>query len=278
MDALSTRDTSRAHLTQQTAHQEGSSQVSTNFYPQSKSHPNSNHSSSPLITTTMDSAGSRIMAGVFGQKASTDSAERKLRPVDKPPPPSTPKPGSSLNRRAFGSIFNEKKGAMPLILTRTQSSPLPYPSNLTPDPSPLRPHCPARDRLRLWRPAVTRNTLDTQGRPTTLCQQDLELIEGVSLNSLQPATQAAYGSGLLAFHVFCDRKGISEDLRAPVDNLILKSFVATLAGIYSPTAITNYIAAVRAWHIVHGMEWDIGDPEMDAIIKGAKQMAPQASE
>ena len=148
---------------------------------------------------------------------------------------------------------------------------------MTPNPSPLRPHCSAKDRLRLWQPAKARDNLDTQGRPTALLQQDLERIEGVSLNSLQPATQAAYGSGLLAFHVFCDQKKIPEDLRAPVDGLILKSFVATLAGIYSAAAISNYTAAVRAWHFVHGIEWNIGDPEMDAIVKGAKQMAPQKS-
>ena len=129
----------------------------------------------------------------------------------------------------------------------------------------------------MWRPAKARNNLDAQGRPTVLLRQDLEKIEGVSLNSLQPATQAAYGSGLLAFHVFCDQKKIPEDLRAPVNGLILKSFVATLAGIYSAAAISNYTAAVRAWHFVHGIEWNIGDPEMDAIIKGAKQMAPQKS-
>ena len=110
-----------------------------------------------------------------------------------------------------------------------------------------------------------------------LSQQDLERIEGVSLNSFQPATQAAYGSGLLAFHVFCDRKGIAEDLRAPVDHLILESFVATLAGIYSATAITNYVAAVRAWHVVHGVAWNIGGREIDSVIKGAKTMAPRSS-
>jgi hypothetical protein len=99
----------------------------------------------------------------------------------------------------------------------------------------------------------------------------------VSLKALQPATQAAYGSGLLAFHVYCDHKEISEEMRAPVDSLVMKGFVATLAGIYSAAAITNYVAAVRAWHIVHGMAWEIGGPEMDTIIKGAKSMAPRTS-
>lgn len=99
----------------------------------------------------------------------------------------------------------------------------------------------------------------------------------MSLNSLQPSTQATYGTGLLAFHVFCDRRGVAEHLRAPVDDLIIKSFVATLAGIYSGNAISNYIAAVRAWHIIHGIEWNIRGPEMDSIIKGAKAMAPRST-
>ena len=126
----------------------------------------------------------------------------------------------------------------------------------------------------MWRPQNPRTTLDNQDRPTTLSPSDLEQIEGVSLNSLQPATQATYGTGLLAFHVFCDRKGIAEDLRVPVDTLILQSFITTLAGIYSAAAITNYVAAVKAWHIIHGITWNIGKPEVDAIIKGAKAMAP----
>ena len=107
--------------------------------------------------------------------------------------------------------------------------------------------------------------------------RDLERIGGVSLNALQPTTQATYGAGLLAFHVFCDQKGIPEDLRAPVDGLILQSFVATLAGIYCTSSISNYVAAVRAWHIVHGVSWNISGPDIDLIIKGAKAMAPPTS-
>ena len=110
-----------------------------------------------------------------------------------------------------------------------------------------------------------------------LNQQDLQRIEGVSLNSLQPATQATYGAGLLTFHIFCDRKDIPEDLRAPVDDLVLKSFIAAMAGIYSATAITNYVSAVRAWHIIHGARWRAGGPEIEVIVKGAKQMAPTST-
>ena len=134
----------------------------------------------------------------------------------------------------------------------------------------MRPHCLAKDRLRLWRPSKARVPADAQGKPFPLSLRDLEQIGGVSLNALQPTTQATYGAGLLTFRVFCDQKGIPEDLRAPVDGLILQSFVATLAGIYCTSSISNYVAAVRAWHIVHGVGWNIGGPDIDLIIKGAK--------
>ena len=60
-------------------------------------------------------------------------------------------------------------------------------------------------------------------------------------------------------------------------DIILKSFVSKLAGIYSASAITNYVAAVRAWHVVHGVAWEAGGLELETIIKGAKQMAPLTS-
>jgi len=185
--------------------------------------------------------------------------------------------GNSSKRKTLGSIFEDQSHVTLSNPKKPRSIPLPYPKNLNPDPSPLRPHCAAKDRLKLWRPFHTRSTPNSHGSTSPLSPQDLERIEGVSLNSLQPATQASYGSGILAFHVFCDRKKIAENLRAPVDKLVLQSFIATLAGIYSAAAINNYVAAVRAWHIVHGVTWNTGGPELDAIIKGAKAMAPTSS-
>jgi len=191
--------------------------------------------------------------------------------------PLAPSDGSSLKPKTHGSIFNIQSGKLSPNARDAHSNPLPYPSNLTPNPLSLHPHCTAKDRIRLWHPLSTRNSLDTRGIPIPLSPQDLERIEGVSLNSLQPGTQATYGSGLLAFHIFCDQKGFLEELRAPVNELVLQSFIATLAGIYSATAITNYVSAVRAWHIIQGIGWKIGGPELDSLIKGAKAMAPCSS-
>ena len=84
--------------------------------------------------------------------------------------------------------FNTQCETLEMPRKKARSTPTPYPANLTPIPSPLRPHCTARDRIHLWHPVTSRNSIDSQGRHTTLSQQDLERIESVCLNSLQTST------------------------------------------------------------------------------------------
>lgn len=91
------------------------------------------------------------------------------------------------------------------------------------------------------------------------------------------STRETYGSGLLLFHVFCDMKGIAEAQRAPACAVLLSSFVSTLAGAYAPKSITNYLAGVHAWHIIHGLPWQPNAAETDAIIKAAEGLRPAAS-
>ncbi|KAH8074944.1 hypothetical protein BXZ70DRAFT_911531 [Cristinia sonorae] len=91
------------------------------------------------------------------------------------------------------------------------------------------------------------------------------------------STQETYGSGLLAFHTFCDIKGIPEANRTPVDTDLMASFVSTLAGTYAGSTIRNYFAGVRAWHILHRIPWSLDKPTMDAILKAGDVTAPRSS-
>ena len=139
------------------------------------------------------------------------------------PPNLNHKLGKPSKTRAHGSIFEvQDLATLPDPKRLHQGTPLPYPTNLTLDQSPLWPYCVARDRIRLWCPMNTQTATDSQEKPIPLTQQDLKCIEGVALNSLQPGTQASYRTGLLAFHVFCNHKKISEEMRAPVDVLVRK--------------------------------------------------------
>ena len=96
-------------------------------------------------------------------------------------------------------------------------------------------------------------------------------------NAWADSTRESYSTGILVYHVFCDTKGISEDLRAPTSQHIITAFVANLAGSYSGSTVSNYVHGVRAWHILHGLEWKLNPMELDAILKGADRLAPPSS-
>ena len=143
-------------------------------------------------------------------------------------------------------------------------------------PSQLRPpNCPPGLRLRTWKPKTPRDALDSQGNPTNLKESDLERVKDVLAEAYAPSTKITYGIGLHVFHFFCNLKGISEEHRAPTDPTVLASFISTLAGIYGGSTIRNYVYGVRAWHIIHGMKWEVDEREVDALFKAGNKLSPK---
>ena len=141
----------------------------------------------------------------------------------------------------------------------------------------MRPNCPAGDRIRQWKPATARNTLDDNGQPTNLVEDDLNRIQDVLQETYAPKTRSTYGTGLLVFHVFCDEKDIEEEHRAPVNPTVLASFISNLVGTYGGDAIRNYVYGVRAWHIIHSLNWKVNNNEVEALLKAGKKLSPKES-
>jgi hypothetical protein len=145
--------------------------------------------------------------------------------------------------------------------------PRPYHPDLTPAPSDLRPHCAAGDRLLLWLP---------YGKPPLvepLTDVDQWRIQVIKFRGLARTTREMYGSGLLLYHVFCDSRGVSEALRAPASTNLVEVFLASITGAYSASAISNYYAAVRAWHLIHNVPWGFAEGDLSQLIKGAADIA-----
>ena len=155
---------------------------------------------------------------------------------------------------------------------RRPARPAAYSANLSPLPSPLRPHCLARDRLRLWLPSPTVISRHSENRG-----EELEEIFNVMSNAWAESTRESYSSGILAYHVYCDVKGLPEELRAPASQANITSFITSLAGSYSGSTISNYVCGIRAWHILHGMEWRLNSAETEAALRGAERLAPPSS-
>ncbi|OJT05120.1 hypothetical protein TRAPUB_4081 [Trametes pubescens] len=105
---------------------------------------------------------------------------------------------------------------------------------------------------------------------------DIQRIVDVTSQSWAESTAGTYGSGLLVFHVFCDARGVAEEQRTPAGELLILAFVASIAGAYSSSAILNYVNGVRAWHIIHGLEWTVDKDRLKAAINGASKLVPAA--
>ena len=128
---------------------------------------------------------------------------------------------------------------LPPLPSKSNHRPTPYRKNLEPLPSPLQPHCPANQRLHRWRPLIPRAQCTSQ-----FADNDLKWIEAVMACAWEVDTHASYGSGLLNFMVFCDKKNIPDADRAPASHILLLSFLSTLAAPYSGSAISNYLYGI----------------------------------
>ena len=149
-----------------------------------------------------------------------------------------------------------------------------YWMNLVPLPSIFRPHCLAWDWLRLWHPSSPWSNGISN---VEISESDLKRILDVINISWAKGTKEVYGASLLIYHVFCDLCNISEEDRIPASPILIISFIASCAGLYSGTMLANYIFAVCAWHILHGLPWNMDDMQVKATLTGAAVLAPPSS-
>ena len=143
--------------------------------------------------------------------------------------------------------------------------------NLTPIPSILRPHCLAKDQLRMWIPASTHPASPDNIAANT---NEQNRVKDTMVHAWEEDTRTMYRTGLLMWHCFCDEMGVSEWGRAPASQALLSAFVTHMATSYSRKTISNYLNGVQAWHILHSIPWGMEKAEMDTILRMAKMLTP----
>ncbi|CAA7262997.1 unnamed protein product [Cyclocybe aegerita] len=252
-------------------------------------------STSPITSSTMSSISTHLICqrnSALHEKAKQPSpppgsaqphdssnakAPQRARSSMKKKSSPTSKPATKRHR--FSPEHRSTNGGPVRDHTRARASrkPAPYPPDLTPVPSTLRPHVFAQERLTRWRPTTVRTATDNQGRPTHLSAEDLARILEVMAGAWADGTLEVYGTGLLTWHAFCDKNRVSEDQRAPASPLLIASLIATLSGAFSGGTIANYVYGIRAWHILHGVPWKMVDPELEALLKAAEKATPPTS-
>lgn len=115
---------------------------------------------------------------------------------------------------------------------------------------------------------------DVDGRPLDIPEEYINQIRDTIAKAWTQSTLETYAAGLLAFHVFCDKHGIPEDQRAPASTDLVAAWITTMAGHYAGTSVSNYLNGVRAWHLIHGVEWQMKDNELEALIRSTVKRQP----
>ncbi|KAF5384796.1 hypothetical protein D9615_000948 [Tricholomella constricta] len=165
-----------------------------------------------------------------------------------------------------GQLIRERYAQLPR--TARQGEPAAYHPSLTPRPSPLRPHCFAGERLRLWVPST---------RSAAPAFVDVGRVVATLALGYAEGMAESYGSGLLAWHVWCDSKDVPEDDRAPAAQVLVSAFIFSLTGAFAGKTIRNYVYGIRAWHVVHSVPWRPNDDELDLMLKAADKLTPASS-
>jgi hypothetical protein len=225
-------------------------------------------------STSILRSGVSLQTGTPTQTAVPLLSQKRNRPVTLNSP--------SAARTAGLISMAEGRGERTGILVdaagrESRGKPRPYKQHLTPTLSHLCPHCFTQERLLLWRPSHPRTLSSNDGRRVSLSPINLTRIQNVMSHAWSESTAETYGSGLLVYHIFCDRENLPEDQRAPASPVTIASFVSSLAGCYSGKTLSNYFYGVRAWHILHGAPWAVNENEMDALLKAAGNLTPASS-
>jgi hypothetical protein len=95
-------------------------------------------------------------------------------------------------------------------------------------------------------------------------------------NSWASSTVRRYSGAIKQFIQFCDAEGIPDHLRFPADEFVLCAFAASSAGVHARSTPRNRLSALKAWHVVHNMDWK-GSARLRYVLNGVHNLAPRGS-
>lgn len=141
-------------------------------------------------------------------------------------------------------------------------------------PSPFRPPCLAKDRIRSWSSPFStsqRNNILSEIPP-----ENAHILLDTMLSSLDEPTRSCYAAGLLRYTQFCDGLDVSEERRVPASETLLASFIASWAGKISSSTTSNWLAGLHFWHQYQGAQWH-GANMLRITQSGVDKLVPPSS-
>ncbi|KAJ7801342.1 hypothetical protein B0H14DRAFT_2386492 [Mycena olivaceomarginata] len=162
------------------------------------------------------------------------------------------------------------------VFTNTAHGEAPTSSaRLTLKPSSLRPHCPASERIFVWR-----GVNDAIKPPVHINDPVIAHLAALASRASLQDTQS-YGSALRKFHLFCDIFTIPESDRLPASFELLHSFALWAASdpedvdpviaaetTFEPVSVKTvrkYLSGIAAWHQAQGWPRPLSEEDLKRI-------------
>ncbi|QRV84973.1 hypothetical protein RhiJN_12989 [Ceratobasidium sp. AG-Ba] len=95
-------------------------------------------------------------------------------------------------------------------------------------------------------------------------------------SSLAKSTQSNYNSALRSFQQFCEKYGIPQECRFPIDERILCAFVGSHAGITAGGTAANRVSALKTLHALRNLPWQ-GGVRLGYVLRGVANAAPSST-
>ena len=152
----------------------------------------------------------------------------------------------------------------------TQHPSTPYIYTATHHGIPLLPQNPP------FPPLARRLLFNVADRNTLLSSQSTSHVAEALQGGWATSTFKRYAGVVDQFIRFCDMEGIPDHLRFPADEFVLCAFAASSVRRHSVTTPRNRLAALKAWHVIHNMEWK-GSLRLRYVLNGVHNLAPDST-
>lgn len=114
------------------------------------------------------------------------------------------------------------------------------------------------------------------GNDTLLSPQSRSRVADAIQGGWATSTLKRYSGAVDQFIRFCDMERIPDHLRFPADEFVLCAFAASSVRRHSVSTPRNRLAALKAWHVIHDMEWK-GGLRLRYVLNGVHNLSPGSS-
>ena len=125
-------------------------------------------------------------------------------------------------------------------------------------------------------PLARRLLFNVADSSTLLSSQSRNHVAEAIQGGWATSTLRRYSGAVDQFIRFCDMEGIPDHLRFPADEFVLCAFAASSIRKHSVNTPRNRLSALKAWHVVHNMEWK-GSSWLRYVLNGVHNLAPDSS-